>query len=176
MIRNRIKQTKDLHLERMFETRSEAWERVGLAVNISQRAVRRARRQMAVLLPLLIGVLVLYHYRVDLIGKHAERQWDAWIQWGTVAALLALGWAFARDVGRAAGPTFFRRMDPATAGTVGFLIRLGTMAITLLIALSVAGVRTGSLVAGGAFTAVVLGLAAQQTLGNLFAGVVLLTA
>jgi small-conductance mechanosensitive channel len=91
-------------------------------------------------------------------------------------ALLALGWAFARDIGRAAGPTFFRRMDPATAGTVGFLIRLLTMAITLLIALSVAGVKTGSLVAGSAFTAVVLGLAAQQTLGNLFAGVVLLTA
>ncbi len=176
MIRSRLKTKKDLHLERMFETRSEAWERVGLAMNISQRAVRRARREMAVLLPLLIGVLVLYHYRTDLLGRHGERQWDAWIQWGTVVALLALGWAFARDIGRAAGPTFFRRMDPATAGTVGFLIRLLTMAITLLIALSVAGVKTGSLVAGSAFTAVVLGLAAQQTLGNLFAGVVLLTA
>jgi small conductance mechanosensitive channel len=93
-----------------------------------------------------------------------------------VIALLALGWAFARDIGRAAGPTFFRRMDPATAGTVGFLIRLATMGITLLIALSVAGVQGGSLVAGSAFTAVVVGLAAQQTLGNLIAGVVLLTA
>jgi small-conductance mechanosensitive channel len=67
-------------------------------------------------------------------------------------------------------------MDPATAGTVGFLIRLATMAITLLVALGVAGVSAGSLVAGSAFTAVVLGLAAQQTLGNLFAGLVLLTA
>jgi small-conductance mechanosensitive channel len=67
-------------------------------------------------------------------------------------------------------------MDPATAGTVGFLIRLATMALTLLIALSVAGVNTGSLIAGSAFTAVILGLAAQQTLGNVFAGLVLLTA
>jgi small-conductance mechanosensitive channel len=70
----------------------------------------------------------------------------------------------------------FRRMDPGTAGTVGFIIRLITLAITVLIALSVAGVNTGSLIAGSAFTAVVLGLAAQQTLGNLFAGLVLLTA
>src|SRR5205807_5266110 len=77
---------------------------------------------------------------------------------------------------RAAGPTFFRRMDPATAGTVGFVIRLLTIAVTLLIALGVAGVNTGSLIAGGAFTAVVLGIAAQQTLGNLFAGLVLITA
>jgi small-conductance mechanosensitive channel len=46
----------------------------------------------------------------------------------------------------------------------------------LLIALGVAGVNAGGLIAGSAFTAVVLGLAAQQTLGNLFAGLVLLTA
>jgi small-conductance mechanosensitive channel len=98
------------------------------------------------------------------------------IQWVTVAVLLVLGWALARNVGRAAGPTFFRRMDPATAGTVGFLMRLLTMAVAVLIALGVAGVSTGSLIAGGAFTAIVLGLAAQQTLGNLFAGLVLITA
>ena len=67
-------------------------------------------------------------------------------------------------------------MDPATAGTVGFLIRLATMGITLVIALSVAGVNAAGLVAGSAFTAVILGLAAQQTLGNLIAGMVLLSA
>ena len=48
---------------------------------------------------------------------------------------LALGWAIARAIGRAAGPTLFRRMDPGTAGTVGFVIRLLTVAITILIAL-----------------------------------------
>ncbi len=161
----------------MFETRSEAWERVGLAVNVSQRAVRRARREILVLLPLLIAVLVVYHDRHSIfnLGKRHSSA-DTWIQWGTVIALLALGWTFARDVGRAAGPTFFRRMDPATAGTVGFLIRLATMAVALLLALGVAGVNAGSIIAGGAFTAIVLGLAAQQTLGNLFAGLVLLTA
>jgi len=44
-MRNRLKTRKDLHLERMFETRSEAWEKVGLAVNVSQRALRRAQRE-----------------------------------------------------------------------------------------------------------------------------------
>jgi small-conductance mechanosensitive channel len=160
----------------MFETRSDAWERAGLAINVNQRAVRRARREIVVLLPLLIAVLVLYGLRTDILSKHELATWDKWIQWGTVVVLLALGWAIARDVGRAAGPTMFRRMDPGTAGTVGFLIRLITLAITVLIALSVAGVNTGSLIAGSAFTAIVLGLAAQQTLGNVFAGLVLLTA
>ena len=34
----------------------------------------------------------------------------------TVIALVGLGWAFARDIGKAAAPTFFRRMDPAPLG------------------------------------------------------------
>jgi small conductance mechanosensitive channel len=176
-MRQRLKQQRDLHLERMFETRSEAWERVGLAADVSQREVKRARREIVVLLPLIVGVLLIYHYRDKLVGgHHPDKTVEEWIQWGTVVILLALGWALARALGRAAGPTFFRRMDPATAGTVGFLIRLATVGLTILIALSVAGVKAPSLVAGSAFTAIVLGLAAQQTLGNLFAGMVLLTA
>ena len=42
----------------------------------------------------------------------------------TAVVLVALGWAFARDLGRAVGPDLLRRMDPGTAGTVGFLLRL----------------------------------------------------
>jgi small conductance mechanosensitive channel len=160
----------------MFDTRSEAWERVGLAVDVSQRAVRRARREAAVLLPLLIAVLVVFDNRKQLLGVSPNTPGDTVMRIATVLALLALGWTVARDIGRAAAPTFFRRMDPGTAGTVGFLIRLVAMVITLFIALRVAQANAGTLVAGGAFTAVVLGLAAQQTLGNLIAGMVLLSA
>jgi small conductance mechanosensitive channel len=94
----------------------------------------------------------------------------------TFLALISLGWQFARDAGRALGPTLFRRMDPGTAGTVGFLLRLVTMLVAVLIALRIAGLGPRTLALGGAFTAVVVGLAAQQTLGNLFAGMVLLSA
>ncbi len=175
-MRDKLRRQKELHLERMFETRSEAWERVGLDVTVNKRVIRRAQIEIVLLVPVLIGVLVLYAHRDDILGKQTAHQYSGWIQWGTVAVLLVVGWALARDIGRAAGPTMFRRMDPGTAGTVGFIIRLFTLAITVLIALSVAGVNTASLIAGSAFTAVVLGLAAQQTLGNLFAGLVLLTA
>jgi small-conductance mechanosensitive channel len=168
----------------MFETRSEAWEQVGLTVEVSKGEVRRARAAVAVLFPLLVAVLIVYAHRKGVFGLKQcpknttcpQSSAETAIQWSTVAVLLILGWTLASNVGRAAGPTFFRRMDPATAGTVGFVIRLVTMAIALLIALGVAGVSTGSLIAGGAFTAVVLGIAAQQTLGNLFAGLVLITA
>jgi small conductance mechanosensitive channel len=163
---------KDLYLERMFETRSHAWEKVGLAGQVNHETVRRARRQAALLLLLLAGVLVAYADRKEFFGRGLETP----VRAATVLALVVLGWALARDIGRAAAPTFFRRMEPATAGTVGFLIRLGTLLITALAALRIAGLRPQTLAVGGAFSAVVLGLAAQQTLGNLIAGMVLLSA
>jgi len=163
---------KDLYLERMFETRSQAWEKVGLAGQVSRETVRRARRQAVLLLLLLAGVLVAYADRKQFF----DHGLDTPVRAGAVLALVILGWALARDIGRAAAPTFFRRMDPATAGTVGFLIRFLTLTITGLAALRIAGLNPQTLALGGAFTAVVLGLAAQQTLGNLIAGMVLLSA
>jgi small conductance mechanosensitive channel len=172
MIRKRLKNGKDLHLERMFETRTDAWEKAGLGANVSPRSVRRAQREAAVFALLLIGVIVVYSQRKHLFGHGA----DVPVRIVTVIAVAILGWGIARAAGRAAAPTFFRRMDPSTAGTVGFLIRLVTLGVTLVAALRIAQVGSSTLLAGSAFTAVVLGLAAQQTLGNLFAGLVLLSA
>jgi small conductance mechanosensitive channel len=157
-------------MRKMFETKSHSWQEVGLARQISAKAARKARRQAVILVPLLVGTLLAYRYRTDLFGL------DMPIRLITVIALLILGWTIARDVGRAAGPALFRRLDPGTAGTVGFLIRLGTIGISLLVALNIAGLEPRTLAVGGAFTAVIFGLAAQQTLGNLIAGTVLLSA
>jgi small-conductance mechanosensitive channel len=160
----------------MFETHSEEWERVGLAVDGNQKGVSTARRRAAVLILAFIAVVVVYDNYPSWFGVHPGSTLMTVIQIAAVVALLGLGWAIARDIGRIAGPTFFRRMDPGTAGTVGFLVRLVTVVITVVVALDVGGLSAGSLVATSAFTAVILGLAAQQTLGNLFAGMVLLSA
>ncbi|MGI8430500.1 MAG: mechanosensitive ion channel family protein [Solirubrobacteraceae bacterium] len=168
-----MKKHREPYLDRMFETRSDAWDRAGLAVESGRSTVRRARSQAAILLLLLIAILVVYGHIGSLFGVAKS---NTFARIATVLALIVLGWAFARDIGRAAAPTFFRRMDPATAGTVGFLIRLVTVAIVLLESLSIAGFNPQTLALGGAFTAVVFGLAAQQTLGNLIAGTVLLSA
>jgi small-conductance mechanosensitive channel len=125
-----------------------------------------------VLLPLLAGVLLLYGNRQELLGP----EWDTAVRLFTAIVLLALGWAFARDVGRAFGPWLFNRMEPGTAGTVGFLIRLTTMTVMLVVALRTAGLNPQTLALGGAVTAVVVGLAAQQTFANVMAGTVLLSA
>jgi small conductance mechanosensitive channel len=177
----------------MFETRSQAWKEVGLLRQISPQVVKRARVEALVLVPLFVGIVFLYDHRVSLLGKTVpaahgrhgevipahkvlEQALETPVTVITVLMLVILGWAIARDVGRGLGPALFRRLDPATAGTVGFLIRLATVALALLVALRVAGIEAKTLALGGAFTAVILGLAAQQTLGNLIAGTVLLSA
>jgi small-conductance mechanosensitive channel len=170
---------------KLFETRSQAWREVGLLRQISPRVVKRARLEALVLVPLFIGVVVLYDNRASLLGaaghrgraaSELEQPLETLVTAGTVIALVILGWAIARDVGRSLGPALFRRLDPATAGTVGFLIRLLTVLVALLVAFSVAGVEAHTVALGGAFTAVIFGLAAQQTLGNVIAGTVLLSA
>ena len=161
---------------KMFETRSQAWRDVGLVHQVSPGSVKRARLEALLLVPLFVAIVLLYDHRAELGLKHSSSEVKGLVQAATAVLLLILGWAIARDAGRALGPALFRRLDPATAGIVGFLIRLVTIAIALLIALVVAGVETRTLAVGGAFTAVSLGLAAQQTLGNLIAGTVLLSA
>ncbi len=94
----------------------------------------------------------------------------------TVLALMILGWAIARDIGRGLGPPLFRRLDPATAGTVGFLIRLTTSCWRCSWRCGWRGSKPKRSRSARAFTAVIFGLAAQQTLGNLIAGTVLLSA
>ncbi len=177
----------------MFETRSHAWQEVGLLRQISPRVVKRARLEALVLVPLFVGVVIVYDNRVSLFGREraatfvhgklvepAHKVLEAGVETPlrivTVLALVILGWAIARDVGRGLGPPLFRRLDPATAGTVGFLIRLVAIGLALLVALRVAGIEARELALGTAFTAVIFGLAAQQTLGNLIAGLVLLSA
>jgi small conductance mechanosensitive channel len=140
-----------------------------LTLQTAQRA-RRAKRELLIIIPLLALTLYAYLRREELFGI------DTPARVALAIVLVVLGWALARDIGRFTAPALFRRMDPATAGTIGFLIRLVFLAAAVLFAFRVAGLKPETLIVGGAITAVVFGLAAQQTLGNLIAGMVLISA
>jgi small-conductance mechanosensitive channel len=154
----------------LFESRTEVWRQVGLGEEIARGDAKKARGGALVLTLLIAAVLVAFDHRREIFGTGGTP-----VRIATVAALVVLGWALARNLGRGLAPALYRRMDPGTAGVVGFLVRLLTIGVMVLVALHVAGLDAGALAVGGAFTAVVLGLAAQQTLGNLFAGLVLLS-
>ena len=139
-----------------------------LTLQTAQRA-RRAKWELLVIVPLLALTIVAYVERESIFGV------DAPVRIAAAIVMVALGWALARDLGRFTAPALFRRMDPATAGTAGFLIRFAFLVVAAIGSLRVAGLDPGTLALGGAITAVVIGLAAQQTLGNLIAGLVLIS-
>jgi len=140
-----------------------------LTVQAAHRAAS-ARKELALVIPLIVGILLAYNYREQIFGI------DTPVRVVTAIALVILGWRLARDIGRTLAPTLFRRLDAATAGTVGFVIRLLFLCAAVLVALNVAGLEPRTIAVSGAIVAVVFGLAAQQTLGNLIAGVVLISA
>ncbi|HEY1776295.1 MAG TPA: mechanosensitive ion channel family protein [Solirubrobacteraceae bacterium] len=180
--------------------RAQSLRAVGLTLGLSPQAVRRARLHLLVLAPLFAGVILIWDYRHAVFGlmacvAHTGRTvlsssghyvyvnckiptdtGTTVLQVFVVIALIIVGWALARDFVRGAEPLMFRRMDKATAGTAGFLIRLLTVLAAIVVALRIAGVPIAAIAIGASFSAVVFGLAAQQTLGNLIAGIVLISA
>jgi small conductance mechanosensitive channel len=140
-----------------------------LRAQATERA-KRARRKLFYLVPLLAGVIALYQFRQRLFGV------DEPVRIATAILLVIVGWAFARQLGNALAPRLLSRLEPGVAGVAGFVIRLVAIVGMLLVSLRIAGVELGALALGASFTAVVFGLAAQQTFGNILAGVVLLSA
>ena len=148
-------------------------KRAAAARQLREQATRRAkvaRIQLLLATPVVVAVFLAYKYRVELFGL------DEPIRIVAAFVLAALGWWVARAVGQLIAPSVSKRIDVSNAGTLGFLIRLVLLGVTLLVALRIAGLEARSLAVGGAFTAVILGLAAQNTLGNVLSGLMLISA
>jgi small conductance mechanosensitive channel len=152
----------------LFETRSHAWHSLGLGDELAPRISKKAVGGLLLALLVLAGTLAVYYNRHRLLPGYGQ-----WVRMATVAILIVVGSVATHWLVRGLSPPLYRRLDPATAGTLGFLIRLFAIATVVIVALRIAGVNATTLAVGGAFTAIVLGLAAQQTLGGLFAGIVL---
>jgi len=152
----------------LFETRSHTWHALGLGDELAPRFSKRALVGLLVALLVIAATLVVYYRRQEIAPGYGQ-----WVRAGTVVVLVIVGSAATHWLSKGLTPRLYRRLDPATAGTAGFVIRLLTMTAIVILALRIAGVTASTLAVGGAFTAVLLGLAAQQSLGGIFAGIVL---
>ena len=153
----------------LFETRTHAWQSLGLGEEIESRGVSKGSFAGFIVAVLaLIATLVVYSHRRQIAPGYGE-----WFRVGTVLVLIIVGSAAIHWLTRLVQPRLYRRLDPATAGTAGFVFRLLATLVVVIAALRIAGVSASTLTVGGAFTAVLIGLAAQQALGAIFAGIVL---
>ena len=152
----------------LFETRSHAWHSLGLGDELAPRFSKRQFGGLLLALLVVAGTLFVYSHRHQIAPGYGQ-----WVRFGTVVILIVVGSAAVHWLVRGLSPRLYRRLDPATAGTTGFVVRLLAITAVVVLALRIAGVNASTLAVGGAFTAVLLGLAAQQALGGIFAGIVL---
>jgi small conductance mechanosensitive channel len=135
--------------------------------------VHRARFEAILLTFVLVTVIVLFDHRMGVFGPDLP---EVPLRASTAAVVFGLGWALIRNVWGVTGSALMRRTDPRTAVNIAFLIKLATAIAALLVELHIAGVSLTGVAIGGALTAIIFGLAAQQLLGNVLAGAVLLSA
>jgi small-conductance mechanosensitive channel len=77
----------------------------------------------------------------------------------------------ANQLGRA-----ISKADRSAASIVRLLVTIAGVIVVVIITLSMLRIDVSQLLLGGAITGVIIGIAAQQSLGNMFAGIVLLVA
>jgi small-conductance mechanosensitive channel len=92
---------------------------------------------------------------------------------GTIAFLVG-GIVAIRAMVHAANRAVEDRLDERRATPIGLIISLVGYGLMILPTLQILGVNLSGLLLGGAITGVIVGIAAQQTLANFFAGIVLL--
>jgi small-conductance mechanosensitive channel len=112
------------------------------------------------------------------LGRHAQLDHDTRIVLmdSGAAAFFVCGVAATFGLSGQSRKLLQPAIGAAHAGVARYALVLLGIFTTLVITLDLASVPIGQLVVGGAVTGVLLGIAAQQSLANLFAGMVLLFA
>lgn len=89
------------------------------------------------------------------------------------AAVIAASYYAGRQLSK---PIYRARAEvkPEVLHNIARLVRLAAILIGIAVALSIVGIDLGGLLLAAGFTGLVIGLAAQQTLSNLFAGLTLI--
>ena len=118
----------------------------------------------------LVGLVVASQGSVAKGATPTERI----LAYGGAAALVLFGVVAVRAFSSGVRAATGEHLGDSRARPLGLVISVVGYVIVVLSALSVLQVNMSGLLLGGALTGVVVGIAAQQTLGNFFAGLVLL--
>jgi small conductance mechanosensitive channel len=132
---------------------------------------RALRLQITALILLLGAGIALVAARRPILGDHLS---DQAMRAGVAVFILLVSWFVVRRLVHLSTREVARRSDPRTASSLVFLVKLGAVIGVFAAELYVVGIEPGALVVSGAVLAVILALASQQLLGNVFAGGMLL--
>jgi hypothetical protein len=153
------------------------------------RARTRPWRYILALVLAIIAAAISVQARrtADLLALPGEPKATTWLstlgqsgnrilEYGTAVAFFLLGGIATIGLGNKARDVLQPSVGSAHAGIVRFAVVLAGGLATIIITLQLFSIAVTQLVVGGALTGVLVGIAAQQSLANVFAGIVLLTA
>ena len=138
-----------------------------------KRKTRPWKSIIALLLAVAAAVISHQASRGTFTTNHLTNQF---VTYGTAVLFLVFGSAAALGLAGKARELLEPKTGPAHAAIVRYAILIVGAFTTLAITLVLFGVDISQLVLGGAITTIFLSIAAQQALGNVFAGLVLVFA
>ena len=125
-------------------------------------------------LVLAIAAAEVSHHAVHIFLPYVYQPWADAIGFALAILFLALGTVAVLGISAKARAVFEPRLGSAHAAVIRYALLLVGVIVVVVITLQLFRVPVGQLVVGTALTSVLLGIAAQQSLSNIFAGMVLL--
>jgi small-conductance mechanosensitive channel len=142
-----------------------------------ERVKRKARPWKSIIaLTLAIAAAVISHRASNGKSTFGSELANQLVANGTAALFLVFGSTATYGLAGKARELLEPRTGPAQSAIVRYAILIIGAFTTLVITLVLFGIPVAQLVLGGALTTVVISIAAQQALGNVFAGLVLVLA
>jgi hypothetical protein len=110
------------------------------------------------------------------VSVHSVHLHEELIAWICAGGFLVFGSIASRRFASQIGRVLHVGGGPTAGAAIRLILTIVGLIIVVIVTLGLAGVNVSHLLAAGAITGVVIGIAAQQSLGNVFAGIVLIVA
>jgi hypothetical protein len=127
-----------------------------------------------------VAIIGVENWLVSMTGASGHHRFTGnprtAIMWGSAAAFLVVGVLATRRAAAALGHLISARSAAAAGPAIRLITTAAGYLVVFFAVLGIAGIPVEHLLVGAGLAGVVLGIAGQQTLGNVFAGMVLIVA
>ena len=158
----------------MDQEEQRTHDRRELTVQVARVKEKTRPWKETIALILAIAAATVSHNATSVFGSLLELRYARLVGYALAIVFLALATVAVLGISAKTRNFFEPRLGPAHAAVIRYALLLVGLIGTLLITLQLFRVPVGQLVVGTALTSVLLGIAAQQSLSNIFAGMVLL--
>lgn len=145
-----------------------------LSVQVARVKEKTRPWKEAIALALAIGAAYVAHHVVPIFSPPPNSSLIDVIRYAFAIAFCVFATSAVLGISAKTRAIFEPRLGSAHSAVIRYAVLLVGLIVVLFTTLQLFGVQVGQLLVGGAVTSVLLGIAAQQSLSNIFAGMVLL--